>query len=98
MYLKVHPAPHGQIVALCDAELIGTVVTDGVRRLDLQQHASFYKGEQVGGKEAVSALAGAGNANIVGKKSLAAARKAGLDVSGAISIGGIPHVQIYSVI
>jgi hypothetical protein len=98
MYLKVHHTPQGSIVALCDADLLGTIVSDGKRHLDLQKYANFYQGKKVGKKEAVSALAGAKNANLVGKKSLDAAKAAGMDISGAISMGGIPHLQVYSII
>jgi hypothetical protein len=95
MYLKIHENPHGAVVALCDASLIGRVLADGKRRLDLAGYAGFYQGEKVSGQEAAAALKGAANANIVGAKSLAAARAAGLDTKGAISIGGVPHLQLY---
>lgn len=98
MYLKVHDTQQGKVIALCDAELIGTIVSDGKRHLDLQKYSSFYVGKKVGKKEAVKELSGSGNANLVGKKSLDAAKAAGLDVSGTISINGIPHLQIYSIL
>lgn len=95
MYLKTHPSPYGEIVALCDIELIGKVLSSGKARLDLSAYAPFYLGRKVGEKEAVAALASAQNANIVGKRALAAAKKAGFQVSRAKSIGGVPHLQIY---
>lgn len=97
MYLKLHGTPEGEVVALCDAELIGRVLANGARRLDLASFADFYRGRLVGHDEAASALRFAANANIVGKKSMAAARKAGLDVSAAVSISGVPHLQIYRI-
>ncbi len=95
MYLKAHSFPGGEIVALCDAELLGRVLSEGKLTLDLQKHRGFYEGKKVGEKEAVSALASAANANIVGKKSLSAAKKAGLDASAAVRICGVPHLQAY---
>lgn len=95
MYLKIHPTPEGGIVAVCDSELMGVVLSDGKRRLDLKKHASFYRGEKADERAVRSALSGAANANIVGKKSIAAAKSAGLDVSCAVLISGIPHLQIY---
>ena len=95
MYMKLHGTPDGGVVALCDAELIGRVLAGGGRRLDLSKFSGFYKGELVGQEQAASALAAARNANIVGEKSMAAARKAGLDVSGAVEIAGVPHLQVY---
>jgi len=95
MYLKTHASPDGEIVALCDIELIGKVLTKGKIRLDLSAYAPFYLGKKVEEKEAVEALKLAQNANIVGKKALAAAKKAGLAVSHAIMISGVPHLQLY---
>jgi hypothetical protein len=97
VYLKLHSTPKGEVVALCDAELIGRVLADGARRLDLSMFADFYRGNLVGHEEAASALRSAANANIVGKKSMAAAMNAGLDVSAAVSISGVPHLQIYRI-
>lgn len=95
MYLKIHPFPDGEIVAVCDACLLGTVLRDKKRVLDLSLHSGFYKGKKVDFSEAVSSLSKAKNANLVGKKALSAAKKAGLSISGAVNIGGEPHLQIY---
>ena len=95
MYLKIHETPDGEVVALCDAELIGRLLADGKRRLDLSMFADFYRGEKVGREEAVEALRPARNANLVGKKALAAAIGAGIDISGAVKIAGVPHLQVY---
>ncbi len=97
MYLKVHETPEGEVVALCDAELIGRVLADSKRRLDLSMFASFYRGERVGREDAVEALRPARNANLVGRKALAAALEAGIDTSGAVEIAGVPHLQVYRV-
>lgn len=95
MYLKVHHTPQGDIVALCDAELIGRVLANKKYRLDLQSHANFYQGKLVEKKDAIAALSGAQNVNLVGKKSIEAAKNAGLAVSHAVAIGGVPHLQAY---
>ncbi len=95
MYLKTHASPDGEIVALCDIELIGKVLTSDKMRLDLSAYAPFYLGKKGEEKEAVEALKLAQNANIVGKKALEAAKKAGLAVSHAKNIGGVPHLQVY---
>ena len=95
MYLKTHASPDGEIVALCDIELIGKVLASGKARLDLSAYAPFYLGKKVDEKEAVAALKAAHNANIVGKRALEAAKKAGFAVSHAKTIGGVPHLQVY---
>ena len=56
MYLKTHASPDGEIVALCDIELIGKVLESGKARLDLSAYAPFYLGKKVEEKEAVEAL------------------------------------------
>ncbi|MFA6908061.1 MAG: DUF424 domain-containing protein [Candidatus Micrarchaeia archaeon] len=96
MYLKTHASPDGEIVALCDIELIGKVLASGKARLDLSAYAPFYLGKKVDEKEAVEALKSAQNANIVGKRALEAAKKAGFAVSHAKMIGGVPHLQLYA--
>lgn len=97
MYLRIHSSPEGEVVALCDATLIGRRLSQGNIVLDLGKYAGFYKGEKVGAAEATAALKGAQNVNLVGKKALVAAKGAGLDTSGAMSIGGVPHLQLYKI-
>ncbi|MCX8196848.1 MAG: DUF424 family protein [Candidatus Micrarchaeota archaeon] len=93
MYMKIHEP--GGVVAICDEELIGKVFSDGKRKLDLAAYKDFYIGKKVGLKEAVEALKSAQSANLVGSQAIQAARKAGLDVSGAVLIGGVLHLQVY---
>lgn len=95
MLFKIHRTPMGEVTAICDSELVGTVLSEGAFRLDLAAHAAFYSGKKVDEPTAISALRAAQNVNLVGKRSLAAAKKAGVDISGAISIKGVPHLQIY---
>ena len=97
MYLRVHSSPNGEVVALCDAELIGRKLAQGKIVLDLGKYAGFYQGKKVTAAEATEALRGAQNINIAGKKSLSAAAAAGLDVEGAIKISGVPHLQVYKI-
>ena len=95
MLLKIHRTPAGEVTAICDSELIGTILSEGAYQLDLEAHAAFYSGKKVGEEAAISALRAAENVNLVGKRSLSAAKKAGVDTSGAIFIQKVPHLQIY---
>ena len=97
MYLKVHRTPAGEIVALCDEELLGRVLSGKKLHLDLEAHSGFYMGKKVLQPEAVKALRGAQSINIVGKRSLAAAARAGFGTKKALLIAGVPHLQIYSI-
>lgn len=95
MYLKIHN--NGEVVALCDEDLLGKVFSDGPRKLDLAKYADFYAGQKVSIKQAAEVLKTARNVNLVGREALQAAKEAGLEVSGAIFIGGVPHLQIYRI-
>jgi hypothetical protein len=96
MRMKIHEREGARIVALCDAGLLGKVLRSGELMLDLEKHADFYNGGNVGEKEAVAALASASSANLVGKKSVEAGKKAKI-ITGkeVVMIGGVPHCQAY---
>ncbi len=95
MLLKIHKTPMGEVAALCDSELVGRILSHGKITLDLARHSEFYSGKKVGEGEAIEALRNSGNVNLVGARSLSAAKKAGIDTSGAILIGDVPHLQVY---
>lgn len=95
MYMKVHHTPEGDIVAICDAVLIGKRLAEGSVQLDLSIHSGFYMGKKVAKREAVAILSLAASANIVGEKSLDAAKSAGFQVRGCRMVCGVPHMQAY---
>ncbi|MCX8174870.1 MAG: DUF424 family protein [Candidatus Micrarchaeota archaeon] len=97
MYMRIHEGAEGSVVALCDEELLGRVLSDGKRRLDLKQYAGFYQGRRVSHQQAVEALRSAKNINLVGKKAMRAAAEAGIDVSAAVLIQSVPHLQAYRI-
>jgi len=96
VYMRVQEKGKETIVALCDKELVGKVLREGEMVLDLEKYASFYKGEATEAADAARELKAATSINLVGKRSVALARKLGLVEKGEImKIGGVPHVQIY---
>jgi len=99
---KVHARPHGGmsrvVVALCDSELLGKIYTQGERVLDLKNYRGFYEGAAVTEIEAIELLRMADNANIVGEKSVAIAKKAfGVSSTETKTIKKIPHLQYYKI-
>ncbi len=78
------------VVAICDRELLGKKFEEGKFQLDIKEN--FYKGEEVGTKSLVEIMkkmsAEDATFNIVGKKSVDAALKAGI-----ISKDGIGRIQ-----
>lgn len=97
-------------VALCDSDLIGRRLIEGDAALDLQLYASFYQGdlvdEKTAGETLVANLKGVvgpggrepASYNIVGKKSVAVARKhLNVNEKSVKTIQGVPHVHVYRV-
>ncbi|MCW1297952.1 MAG: DUF424 domain-containing protein [Candidatus Parvarchaeota archaeon] len=85
------------IVALCDKELIGKKFSDGNLRLFVNPR--FYKGKIISKKKAIEELRKATIANIVGKRAIDLAIKAGIiKEENVIKIKDIPHAQLVSII
>ncbi len=85
------------IVAICDAELLGKYFEEGLLQLNVKEN--FYKGDQVNEEEAIETLHHMlledATFNIVGHKSTQAAIKAGIISEEEIGeIQGIPFALI----
>jgi hypothetical protein len=96
MFLKVHSSPGvGDIVAVCDRELLNTTISHG--NLSVKISEAFYGNCPVSEDMVRDALKKAGNINLMGKRSVSIAIDMGLITrSGCIMIGDIPHAQVYS--
>lgn len=91
-YVKVHEQG---VVAVADAELLGKRFEDGGFQLDVSQQ--FYGGEMVDEESLLSFLEAAKSLNIVGERAVAFAVQLELvSLDAVISVGGVPHVQVYS--
>jgi len=98
MYLKIHENPSGKIVAVCDKELIGQVLEDETRYLDLDKYRNFYMGEHVEEDAVKKALENFGSANVVGERGVRIAIEMGIvEESSVMNINDVPYVQIYRV-
>ncbi len=94
--MKVHPTGERYsnrfVLAVCDKELIGKTLKS--KKLQLQVSERFYKGELRSPEEVLSLLKDASNMNILGKRSIALALKAGVIAKENIMmIGKVPHAQ-----
>ncbi len=96
MFLKVHCSPGaGDIVAVCDRELLNTTISHG--ELSVKISEAFYGNCPASEEMVRAALKKAGNINLMGKRSVSVAIEMGLVTqSGCIMIGDIPHAQVYS--
>ncbi len=96
MLVKIHDA-YRIIMAICDKDLLGKKFEEGERVLEIKPH--FYEGEEKTEEEVLRSieLAAAEDAtfNIVGKKSIQLALKAGIIKQEGISeIQGIPFALL----
>jgi hypothetical protein len=95
MFLKIHRSPQTRdIVAVCDGELINTIINDG----DVEVHITeaFYGARRASEDEVREALKNAVNANIMGERAVAIAIELGLvSRAGCIMMGSVPHALIF---
>ncbi|MEK6918235.1 MAG: DUF424 family protein [Nanoarchaeota archaeon] len=96
MYINIIRS-YRDIVAICDAELLGKFFEEENFQLDVKE--SFYKGEKTTEEKAVSLMKDMAiedaTFNIVGAKSVNAALKAGvINQHGVNKIQGIPFALI----
>ena len=94
MYLKIHRSADGEVVAVCDRELLNTTVRRG--DLEIRISENFYGTRLAEPEEVISVLKTAGNANLMGERTINLAIDMGLLTrADCIMIGKIPHAQIY---
>jgi hypothetical protein len=100
VYLKNYVTEKGAMIAMCDADLIGKVFTEGKKELDLKRYADFYVGDLLEEAEAMLKIETETiyTANVVGKRSVAAFIKGGLvSKSDVMTIANVPVVHVYKV-
>ncbi len=95
MFLKIHHSrDKGDVVAVCDRELLNTTLRNG--KLSLTVTETFYGCTPATEPEIRGALKNAGNINLIGKRCVGIAIDMGLVTqSGCLMIGDVPHAQIY---
>lgn len=101
IYFKIHKTDKGDMIAMCDEELLGKEFSEGKVILDLKTYSDFYKGELMSKKQILTALnvAALYSANVVGKESVEVMEEKGLVEEGAVKIvKDVPFVQVYKII
>ena len=92
MIVKIHPTQNGNIIAICDSELLGRVFEEGEKSLDLS--ASFYQGDEMSVNDILELLKDAYIVNAVGTDSVELVLKNNLVKKGNIrKISGVPYAQ-----
>ncbi len=94
MIVKIHAGPERKVVlAVCDKELLGKRFEEGKIQLDLS--SDFYFGKEMGEKEILKLFSGAYVINLVGERSIALGKKAGILLEeNTIKIENIPYAQV----
>jgi hypothetical protein len=97
MFLKIHHSPaKGDVVAVCDRELLNTTLTDGDLEVCISE--KFYGTTLATEKEVREALKCAENANLFGERTITVAVDMGLVAhETCMKIGDVPHVQIFQI-
>jgi len=91
--VKVHRAGMGEVICLCDADLIGKKFEQGDKQLDVTE--SFYKSEEIPKKKMLTLTQTSRNLGITGKESIAFTIKHHIiEKESVIIIQGIPHAQV----
>lgn len=90
--IKIHRCRGEVLVAACDLELLGQEFREDKKRLKVS--SSFYMGEEGDQEMLCNRIDSASIINLVGRRSIEAAEKAGLHCERVISIDGVPHAQI----
>ncbi len=91
--VKLHRGPGGDVLAVCDAELLGQTFSEG--RLRLKVGEGFYGGDTVEEEIMIEHLNRASSINIVGNRAVEIAIREGfVDPSCTIVIQGVSHAQV----
>ena len=90
--VRIYRRGSDTLVAACDKELLGKTFREGNLRLEV---TSFYEGEDADEEMLLNRLSFCTVANLVGKKTVAAATEHNLISDDCvITIDGVPHVQL----
>lgn len=92
LLVKVHKKNNRAIIAVCDKNLIGKLVEEKNRQLDLR--GEFYKGEELSVEEIGDLMRNADGVNLVGPESIKLGLQEGvITEDNVIMVDGIPHAQ-----
>ena len=94
MFLKVHRTPEGEIVAICDQELLNATLVH--RAVEVHLSEEFYGNTPASEERVRAALSTATNANLFGRRTVEIAIACGAVNRGCVVlVGGVPHAQVF---
>jgi len=92
MLVKIHKKEHRTIVAVCDKNLIGQLLEENGKQLDLR--VDFYKGEEKDAKAIGDIIRNADGVNLVGEEAVnLGLQEEVIEKEHILKIKGVPHAQ-----
>jgi len=96
MLIKIHKS-YRNMVAVCDSDIIGNCFEEGKKILDVRE--SFFKGDEIDEKELIEKMQDLQKEdaafNIIGKKAVACALKAGIiSEEGILKVENVPYALV----
>jgi len=92
MLVKLHRKDGRSIISVCDKELLGKLLEDNGKQLDLT--GDFYKGEEKNAEEIGDLMRNADGVNLVGKDAIELGLNEGvIDKENVFTVKGVPHAQ-----
>ncbi len=96
MYMKIHEIGGEKILAACDKEHIGKVLSEGKMVIDVKKFSSFYRGEEADANDVTMALETCTSANLVGEKAVGCAISQGIaGKSDVKKVAGVPVLMLF---
>lgn len=100
IYVRIHSTDNGNMVAMCDSELIDRILSEGDIEINLRDYSDFYKGQLTSGEEALSMIKKEEihSANIVGEEAVKVALKKGIiEKSNVKKVSKVPYANAFRV-
>lgn len=98
IYVKKHPTDNGIMLAMCDADLMDKVLSEGDIEINIKDYSDFYKGDLISSKNVKNVIDEAmiHSANVIGKESVSAAiENSIIEKAHVKTINKVPYAQAY---
>ena len=99
IYLNKFDSPKGIMLAMCDEELMGRVLTEGKVEIDLEKYGAFYKGDLISEEEASDLVTEkVYSANVVGERSVSIFVRKGIVKQDEVrTVQGVKFLHLFKV-
>ena len=96
IYYKEHLSPHGNVLAVCDKELLGKKIENS--EISVKISEAFYGRTEISAGALKEKLKSFDNINLIGEQAVKTAVEEKLaEQKNIIFLGKIPHLQIYKI-